>query len=605
MDPKKYFEELKRRKVFRSALAYLAVAWVLIEVASVVLPTFDIPPIVLKALIILLVLGFPVNLVFSWVYDVTPEGLKKTDEIPDTDEPSKIKGRRLNRIIIGFLSLAVILLLYNQFGRSKPENNPATVTVQNPETAIKTIAVMPFADNSPLGDHKWLTAGMVDAINNNLINIEGLRVIASRSIDRLASDSTPSNQIAEALQLTHFLEGSVLRIENNIRINVRLISADDYSQNWSRSFDQDMDAIYEIIDEVATSVGRELHLAFNDSKVSLPSAERTTSTAAYDLYLKARYEGSKYWGKQPPIIREYLEKAIELDSTFYAAHAALGLYWSDLQTWDGERSDNYYENIRKSNDLLKFVIENAPSYGDSYLLLSNNKIFYEQDFRALALAIKGFELNPSTFNKLILVNVNLAALGEDPTKTYEFALEAMEESPFEPGSWAGKGLAEYFVGKHKDAFNTLEEGLTKFSEGNLSSTAVRVYYWLRHYDKVVRVAEQYFAEIPGRPARMLGYLAAAHYKLGNLKEYESLMEELRKQAATSPIGSPAFHLAMVSAQTGNHEAAFNWLDKAIADKEVELYWLKVEPPFKPLYDDPRWDRLIDEMGFNDIPKVIL
>ena len=82
------------------------------------------------------------------------------------------------------------------------------------------------------------------------------------------------------------------------------------------------------------------------------------------------------------------------------------------------------------------------------------------------------------------------------------------------------------------------------------------------------------------------------------------MEELRKQAETSPIGSPAFHLAMVNAQTGDHETAFEWLDKAIKDKEVELFWLKVEPPFQPLYDDPRWEVLMEEMGFNDIPKSL-
>ena len=258
MDFKKYFEELKRRKVFKAAVAYLAVAWVLIEVASAVLPAFDTPPFVLKALIILLALGFLVNLVFSWVYDVTPEGLKKTEELPSSDAPSQIKGRRLNRVIIGFLSIAVVILAYNQFGRSQDNKNEATHGLNGPKT-IKTIAVLPFEDNSPLGDHKWLTAGLVDAVNNNLMNIEGLRVIASRSVEQLVNESIPHDRIAETLELTHLLEGSVLRFEDNIRINVQLVSTDDYSQNWSRAFDQDMDSIYVIIDEVATSVGRNLN----------------------------------------------------------------------------------------------------------------------------------------------------------------------------------------------------------------------------------------------------------------------------------------------------------------------------------------------------------
>jgi TolB-like protein len=604
MDFKKYFEELKRRKVFKAAVAYLAVAWVLIEVASAVLPAFDTPPFVLKALILLLALGFLVNLVFSWVYDVTPEGLKKTEELPSTNAPSQIKGRRLNRVIIGFLSIAVLILAYNQFGRSREKKDVATPMISTDKT-IKTIAVLPFKDNSPLGDHKWLTAGMVDAINNNLMNIEGLRVIASRSVDQLVNEGIPPDRLAETLELTHLLEGSVLRFEDNIRINVQLVSTDDYSQNWSRAFDQDMDSIYVIIDEVAASVGRELELEFNASKVSLPAAERTSSTAAYDLFLKAEYEGSKHWGQYPPIVRDYLEEAIDLDSTFYAAHALLGLYWSTQHTWDGAWSENFEDNVQKANKLLEFAIQKAPSYGDSYVNLAGNKVFYEQDLKAHLLALKGYELNPSTNNKLVLINVHLPALGEDYERNHKLAIEAMKESPYEPGPWAGKGLAEYFIGKHNDAIRTLEEGLNKFKEGNLYATAGRVFYALGMFEEVVRILEEYMTNFPEkRPARVLGYLAAAHYKLGNQNEYKTLTEELREQAATSPIGSPAFHLAMVNAQTGDHDAAFKWLDKAIEDKEVELYWLKVEPPFQPLYDDPRWDVLMEEMGFNDIPKSL-
>ena len=397
----------------------------------------------------------------------------------------------------------------------------------------------------------------------------------------------------------------MLRYGDKIRINVHLVATDDLSQMLSRKFDEDIASVYDILDEVATIVGRELEFEFNASNVRIPDAERTSNSAAYDLFLKAEYESSQYWGQYPPIIKEYLEQAIELDSTFYAAHALLGLYWSTQHTWDGEWSTNFHENVQKANELFEYAIKNAPSYGESYVYLAGNKIFYEQDLTAHALALKGYELNPSTSNKLVLVNVHMSSMGEYPEKTYELALEAMRESPFEPGSWAGKGLAAYFAGKHDDAIVTLEQGISKFVEGGLYATAGRVFYALGLYEKVVKVLEEYITAFPNsRPSRVLGFLAAAHYKLGNLKEYESLMEELREQAATSPIGSPAFHLAMVSAQTGDHEAAFQWLDKAIEDKEVELYWLKVEPPFEPLYGDPRWEELIDEMGFNDIPKTL-
>ncbi|MBT8181161.1 MAG: hypothetical protein KJO53_06190, partial [Eudoraea sp.] len=248
MDFKKYFQELKRRKVFKAAVAYVAVAWVLIQVASAVLPAFDTPPVLLKALIILLALGFPVNLVFSWVYDVTPDGLKKTDELPDSMAPSQFKSRRLNRVIIGFLSIAVIILLYNQFGRSQTNNAESASTKATADSTIKSIAVMPFKDNSPAADHEWLASALVDVINNSLKNINGLRVIARPSVDYLESTNSTPESIAENLELTHYLEGSVIRIGNRIRIIVTLISSDDFSQLWSKDFDEDMASINEIID---------------------------------------------------------------------------------------------------------------------------------------------------------------------------------------------------------------------------------------------------------------------------------------------------------------------------------------------------------------------
>ncbi|WP_445381218.1 hypothetical protein [Robiginitalea sp. IMCC43444] len=603
MDFKKYFEELKRRKVFKAAVAYLAVAWVLIEVASSVLPAFDTPPLVLKALIIMLALGFPVNLVFSWVYDVTPGGLKKTENLPDSKAPSQIKGRRLNRVIIGFLSIAVILLLFNQFGSSESESDKTPNTQINSNNTLKSIAVMPFRDNSPASDHEWLASALVDVINNSLKNIEGLRVVIGPSAAYLESTNSTPESLAENLELTHYLEGSVIRIGDRVRIIVTLISNDDFSQLWSRNFDEDMTSINEIIDEVATLVGRELNYEFNPSEIRIPAAERTSNTQAWDLLQKARYEGSKVIGAEPAIVREYLEKAIELDSSFYAAYVDLGYHLISQYTWDGgELPDDFYENIGKANALFEFVIKKAPTYGMAYLHLAISKIWYEQDLNAYALYMKGVGLTPKLRGR---GNLFLPALGEDPEKHYQWAMAGIRESPYEPSSWTAKGLAEYFNGMHDAAIQTLEEAMAMeaFKNGVIQGTAVRVFYALEKYEKVINTSQSYFDQVPDlRPGRILGYLAAAHYKLGHLKEYESLMGELQIQASTSPIGSPSFHLAMVHAQTGDHDAAFKWLDKAREDKEVELFWLKVEPPFEPLHDDPRWEQLMEEMGFNDIPK---
>ena len=135
-------------------------------------------------------------------------------------------------------------------------------------------------------------------------------------------------------------------------------------------------------------------------------------------------------------------------------------------------------------------------------------------------------------------------------------------------------------------------------EGKNLNTAARIYFGMQDYQKVIEVTNEYLNDYAGlRPPRILGYLAAAHYNTGNYDKTQKLLDELMLQADESPVGSPSFHIAFIYAQMGEVDTAFEWLDKTYEDHEVEMYWLKVEPPFEPLYDDPRWQELLDKVGF--------
>ena len=255
---------------------------------------------------------------------------------------------------------------------------------------------------------------------------------------------------------------------------------------------------------------------------------------------------------------------------------------------------------KKGREYLEIAISKDPEYGDSYTFLGYIKLFYDQELsEARRLLHKGLELNRTAFNMQVLGNTILPALGE-----FDYALEliqeAMIESPLDPGVWAGKALNEYFIGDYASARKTLEQGITRFSEGNNYNTAARVYFGMKEYSKVNEVLKKYFNESPGlRPARALGYMAAANYHLGNTDHMNELLTELKQQAEVSPLGSPSFHISFIYAQMGEIETSFEWLDKAYEDHEVELYWLKVEPPFEPLHNDPRWQEMLDKVGFHE------
>jgi len=169
--------------------------------------------------------------------------------------------------------------------------------------------------------------------------------------------------------------------------------------------------------------------------------------------------------------------------------------------------------------------------------------------------------------------------------------------PLLPESWSDKIISLYFTGKHDEAVKSIDEALNLHANtgGFIPSDASRVYLYLGMYEKVIETINTYLKDL--RAPRPLGTLALAHYHLGNLEEANKLLEEIKAQSETTSAGSPAFYVAMIYTQMGEIDTAFEWLEKAYKDHEVEMYWLKVEPPFEPLRSDPRWQEMLDKVGF--------
>jgi tetratricopeptide (TPR) repeat protein len=289
-----------------------------------------------------------------------------------------------------------------------------------------------------------------------------------------------------------------------------------------------------------------------------------------------------------------------LDSSFIAPYVWLGYYWLSQYTWNGIQTKNFAHDIQIARDNLAYAISKAPDYGDPYIYMGAIEVFYNQEIiKGKDLMLKGLELNPSSSNKNFLANTILSATC-DFDYAYKLSLESMDESPYYPGSWSAKGLNEYFIGEYDQARQTIEKGMDLFSGGDPNNTAARVLYALKDFKKVVNILERFLHRNPRlRPARSLGYLAMAYYKLGDSDKFQILLDELKKKAAISPIGSPSFSISMIYSQMGDNDSAFEWLEKSYQDHEVEIYWLKVEPPFDPIRSDPRFQVMLDKIGFPD------
>jgi TolB-like protein len=253
----KFIEELKRRNVIKSALAYLVVSWVITQVATTVLPTFGAPAFVTKTIIFILAIGFPLWLIFSWVYEITEKGIKKTVNIEPEESITPQTNNRLNKIIIGALAIAIALLLVNHFG-NRSENR--IVSDNEIDKTEKSIAVLAFADMSPQKDQEYLSDGMSGEFISILGKTTGLKVRDRRSSFTFKNKDATIEQIGEQLKVRYVIDGSVRKYGDKLKVDVQIINAIDGSYIWTESFDYTMDNIFKMQDDIAKVIVAKLKI---------------------------------------------------------------------------------------------------------------------------------------------------------------------------------------------------------------------------------------------------------------------------------------------------------------------------------------------------------
>lgn len=333
---KKFIDELKRRNVIKSALAYLVVSWIITQVATTVLPAFGAPAFLAKTIIFILSIGFPLWLIFSWVYEITEKGIKRTVNINPEESITPQTNNRLNKIIIGALGIAIVLLLVNLFGNKK-ENN--TISENIIDKTEKTIAVLAFTDMSPQKDQEYLSDGMSAEFISILGKTKGLKVRDRRSSFTFKGKDATIEQIGAALKVNYIIDGSVRKFDDQLRVDVQIIDVSDGSNIWAESFDYNMDNIFKMYDDIARLIATQLKISLGIEEVI--NERGTNSIKAYENVLKGKhlhemnlYRGNLSLDKEKSLfydIEKLFIKAIEIDSTYALAHAELAsLYDSGI-----------------------------------------------------------------------------------------------------------------------------------------------------------------------------------------------------------------------------------------------------------------------------------
>src|SRR5437588_2599711 len=375
-----FFTELKRRKVYRVAVAYAIVAWLLIQAASILFPTFEAPPWVMKVFVIAIILGFPVALILAWAFDLTPEGIKRSEEVHPTGSITPKVGTKWTAIIVGAAVLAAALLLF-QFIRTRKSSvsEPTKQSVSTP-ALDKSVAVMPFENLSSDKENAFFAQGIQDEIITTLSRISGLRVISRTSTAHY--NSAPENlpEIAQQLRVTNVLEGSVQKAGDRVHINVQLIKADNDAHLWAQSYDRQLTDIFSVEGEVAKSIADSLRTTLSPQEKARVEARPTENADAYVIYLRAR----DYQSRPDNLLQDFrsavnlYDQAIKLDPKFALAHARLSATTSNVY--------HFYEPTetlkQKAHAEALESLRLQPNLGEGHLALGLYHYYMEGDYEA-------------------------------------------------------------------------------------------------------------------------------------------------------------------------------------------------------------------------------
>lgn len=577
MNIKKYISELKRRNVFKASIAYLIVAWLITQVASIILPTFGAPPYLMKVLIFILIIGFPINLIFAWVYEITPEGIKKTKNADQSKPKSAQTNSRLNKVIIASLSIAVIFLLFNQFW------NTPTTKVENIDLSkkiISSIAVLPFQNTKSDPETDYLGFALADQIIGDLVYLKEIMVRPSGSIRKYEKQAIDPIIVGNELQVGYVLIGSYLMVANVIRLTVELINANNNEIIWREPIEVDFKNAFELQDIVAQKVVEGLNIQFTKKDSSRIGKDIPQNPLAYEYYLRSLSYPRSTEGNKLAI--DMLEKSLELDSNYAPIYNQLGHRIHSLAAY----------GVFNSSELNKAekLFEKAISLNMELIsALANLSGLYTETGRiekAVELIRQTLKINPNNADALFSMGYIYRYAGMDN----EAILEMQKAILIDPKNirYNSFSLSYYNLGEYKKALDLIE-----FTESSDWIIGIKgfILFKQKKYKQALVIYNQI---IDKEPEGFWGLLSTA-YKAkiqGDIPKGLEAMQKLEKKGIIDP--EPAYYNAAEYAMLGDKEASIRSLQRAVDAGYFNYPAMLTNSFLDSMRDEPEFQKIIEK-----------
>jgi len=574
--------ELRRRNVIRVAIAYLAVAWLLTEVASTVFPLFGVPEWGVRFIVILFALGFLPALVFSWVYELTPEGLKREKDVVRDESVTHVTAKRLDVITIVVVVMALLVVVADRLYLGPTETGHGRNSQPGPMEQAEThtassayppgsIAVLPFVNMSEDSSNEFFADGISEELLNLLATIPELRVTARTSSFSFKGKDATIAEIADQLGVAHILEGSVRKDGQRVRVTAQLIETGAETHLWSATYDRTLEDIFAIQDEIAREVVGSLRVTLLGE--DLPRI-RETDPEAYVLYLQCNNFRA---GSLEELRRgeQYCRQSLQIDPDYAPTWEALGNMYTNLAVGGGI---DYEEGFAQAKRCKQRALELDPGLAYAHAGLAWVAMIYDRDLPTAAKHYRAaLEIAPGDDRVLGGAAVFAETLGQFE-RAIELADQALAVNPLGAAIFGNIAIVHCYVGQFEQA----NERFDKYEElGGRKGNYWRAKCWLRQGEPDKALAE---AKLVKSVTRRMWVLALAYYDLGRMEESDQVLNALIEGYANEA----AAFIAENYAWRGDIDPAFEWLDRAIAEKQYMWGSLVFDPAFSKLHSDPRW-----------------
>ena len=588
MDPATFLTELKRRKVYRVAVAYAIVAWLLIQAASILFPTFEAPLWVMKVFVTAVILGFPVALILAWVFELTPQGIRRSEQAAPRESKISKAGRNWTAIIVAsvLLTVAAGIVVFWRSNILRLENRRSEIS-----PASHAIVVLPFENASDDPNTEYLAEGISETLINSLSELRNLRVIARATAFQYKGKQVDPERIGRELRVRAVVSGRVRQVQDALSIQVDLIDATNGTQLWGQSYDGKLSDALAVKQAIAREVTGKLKLRLSGEEERRLMQRDTVNAAAYQFYLKGRY----FWNQRTADGLEkgisYFRKAIEADPSYALAYVGLADSYNFLGAF-GIAILSPDEAMPKAKSAALKALEVDDSLSEAHASLAFVELYYEWDWVGAEKSFRrAIELNPN-YAPAYQWYSHLLMSGGRTSDAISAAKRAAEIDPLSLPAVMNVGWQYYWAREYDSAVEQLRRVLQINPNFEQAHWALGLaYVGQAKMEEAVAELQKAIALSGGNSVYVAG-LGDAYALGGNKAEAIRLRSQLeQKTTYVSP-----YWMATLQAALGEQDLALVSLEKAFAERNGGLIWLGADPRMDSLRSDPRFAALVERVG---------